>query len=62
MSKSGTIAAVSQSMNIETKNQARPSVRIANGSVSSFRIGFRIVFSTPKTAAARISVPNESLK
>ena len=61
MSKSGTIAAVIQSMNIETKNQARPSVMIANGSVRSFRIGFRIVFSTPNTAAAKISVPNESL-
>ena len=34
---------------------------IANGSVRSFRIGFRIVFSTPNTAAARISVQNESL-
>ena len=34
----------------------------AIGSVSSFRIGLRIVFSTPKTAAATTSAPNEPWK
>jgi hypothetical protein len=32
----------------------------ASGSVISFRIGLRIVFSTPKTAAAITSVQKES--
>ena len=45
----GTIASVSQSMNMATPNQARPSVKIASGNVSSFRIGLSSVFSTPNT-------------
>jgi hypothetical protein len=59
MSNLPTITSVSQSINIETPNQATPNVTIASGSVSSFRIGFKIVFSTPNTAAARINVPAE---
>src|SRR4051812_10173846 len=56
MSKSAMISAVSQSISIETKNQAIPSVRIANGSVRSLRIGFRIVFRIPKTSADQTTV------
>jgi hypothetical protein len=48
-------------MSIETKNHARPSVRIANGNVSSLSSGLRIVFSTPKTSAAQMSVQPEPL-
>src|SRR3954469_387575 len=48
--------AVSQSMNIETKNHAMPRVMTANGNVSSLRTGLRIVFRIPKQAAAMITV------
>src|SRR5947208_9509901 len=59
MLKPPTIRSVSQSMSIETKNHASPSVRTANGSVSSLSSGLRIVFSTPNTAAAQTSVQFE---
>jgi hypothetical protein len=36
-----------------------PSVTIANGNVSSLMIGFRIVFSTPNTAAAMMTAHAE---
>jgi hypothetical protein len=50
---------VSQSITSETKNQAIPSVTSASGNVRSLRIGFRMVFSTPNTAAASIRAKNE---
>src|SRR5689334_15896093 len=56
MSKPPMISCVNHSISIETKNQARPSVITANGRVSSFSSGFRIVFSTPKTAADQTTV------
>src|SRR2546423_1618843 len=62
MSKAPTIRSVSHSISIETKNHAMPSVITAIGSVTSFRIGFRIVFRSPKTSAAQTSVQKESLK
>src|SRR3954470_11732936 len=62
MSNAPMIRSVSHNISSETKNQAIPSVRTASGSVSSFRSGFRIVFSTPKTSAAQINVQAESLK
>src|SRR5436189_235726 len=59
MSKPLTNRSVSQSITSETKNQAIPSVMTAKGSVTSLRIGFRIVFNTPNTSAATKSVPAE---
>src|SRR4051794_28664775 len=53
------IRSVNQSISIDTKNHAMPSVKTASGNVSSLRIGFRIVFSTPKTSAAHTSVQPE---
>src|SRR3954468_11035134 len=50
---------VSQSMKSETKNHAIPSVMIAIGNVISLRIGLRIVFRIPKTAAGMITVQAE---
>src|SRR5205807_8221054 len=41
------------------KNQAMPRVTSASGNVRSLRIGLRIVFSTPNTAAASIRAKNE---
>ena len=55
--KPPTIASVRSSISIATKNHAMPSVRIASGKVMKSRSGLRIVFSTPKTAAAAISEP-----
>ena len=57
IAKPGTIAAVSHSISIDTKNQAIPSVKIANGSVSSRAIGFRNVLRIPNTAAASNRCP-----
>ena len=48
---------VRTSINSETKNHAIPNVRIANGSVTSLRSGFRSVFKTPNTAAAASKDP-----
>src|SRR5262249_25188280 len=59
MSKPFTSRSVSQSISIETKNHAIPSVTTAIGSVSRRRIGFTIVFRIPKTAAAVSSCPIE---
>ena len=42
-----TIASVSQRMNIATKNQATPSVRIASGRVRSFSTGLTNEASIP---------------
>ena len=56
------INCVSHSISIETKNHTRPSVITASGRVRSFSSGFRIVFSTPKTAADQITVHPEPPK
>src|SRR4051812_36827878 len=61
MSKPPTIRSVSQSISIETKNQAIPSVMIATGSVKNLRIGLRTVLRTPNTRAAQTSVQPEPL-
>src|SRR5262245_44014916 len=59
MLKPLTSRSVSQSISIETKNHAIPSVTTAIGSVSRRRIGLTTVFSRPKTAAAVSSCPIE---
>src|SRR5436190_1092108 len=62
MSKPFTIAAVSQSISIETKSQAMPSVRTASGKVRSLSTGFSTLFRIPKTSAAQRSVQSEPWK
>src|SRR3569832_335703 len=62
MSKPLMIRCVSQSISIDTKNQASPNVTSAYGRVTSLRTGFSTVLRIPKTSADQITVEVEPWK